>query len=179
LVAAVAAARAIQTVSGLAPALKWPNDILLGDRKLGGVLCESSGLSAKAGPAPEGIVIVGIGLNVNTPRSAFADDLRETATSLATEGRRPFDRATLLATLLKALEDRYALLGGDRASEAEDEYRALCSTIGRRVRIELAGGERLEGRAEAVLADGSLRVACQAPEARVMDLHAGDVIHLR
>ncbi len=178
LISAVAVASAVRMSSGLAAVLKWPNDVLLNDRKVGGVLCERSGLSAKGGVVPGGVVIVGIGLNVNTLRAAFPEDLRDLATSLAIEAGRRFDRAALLASLLNALEARCDLYA-DRASEVEDEYRSLCATVGRRVRVELAGGERLEGRATAVLEDGTLRIAGDGPESPVLALHTADVIHLR
>ncbi len=179
LVSAVAAARAIEVVSGLTPALKWPNDLLLSERKVGGILCESGGLGPNGSANQHGIVIVGIGLNVNTSRGGFPEHLREIATSLAIEAGRQFDRAALLASLLNALEDRYELLLTDRATDAENEYRRLCATLGRRVRVELAGGERVEGRADALLEDGSLRVIRDDPRNAVAEVRAADVVHLR
>lgn len=180
LVSAVAAARAVEAISGLTPALKWPNDLLLGARKLGGVLCESSGLGSKGGFDQHGFVIVGIGINVNTPRDAFPGDLRDIATSLAGETGRQFDRAALLAALLEALEHRYEALLAKQSTGVEEEYRKLCATVGRRVRIELAGGERMEGRADAILEDGSLRIVRDDAHAGVMvEIRAADVVHLR
>jgi len=177
LVAAVAAARAVDAIALLSVQLKWPNDILLGERKVGGILCESSGL-ATSGRALDGIVSVGIGINVNTQRSAFPGEIRETATSLSIEAGRSIDRTALLAFLLNALEARYDRLRAEGAGAVEEEYRRLCGTVGRRVRVELAGGRQVVGRAEAILDDGSLRVACEAPPTSVMDLHAADVVHL-
>ena len=102
LLSAVAVSRAIQVISGLRPSLKWPNDIFIEQRKAGGLLCESSGTGTA-----NGVVIVGIGLNVNMWRDAFPADLRDLATSVAAEAGRPFDRAVLLAALLSELELRY------------------------------------------------------------------------
>lgn len=179
LISAVAAARAVEAVSGLTPALKWPNDLLLGERKLGGVLCESSGLAPSAFDQ-HGFVIVGIGINVNTPRAAFPEDLRDIATSLASETGRRHDRAALLAALLNAMEDRCDRLLANERNDAEHEYRNLCATVGRRVRVELAGGERLEGRAEAILEDGSLRIVRDDTLAgAIVEVRAADVVHLR
>jgi BirA family transcriptional regulator, biotin operon repressor / biotin---[acetyl-CoA-carboxylase] ligase len=144
-VVALAAAEAVETVAGLRPDVKWPNDLLLGDRKLAGVLAEAE-LPA---------VVVGIGINV----SAAPPD----AASLG-EG---VDRESLLVALLDNLERRYG-----RWDDVAAEYRAVCSTVGRRVRVEPTTGEPFEGLAEGLSEEGHLVV-----EGRVVA--AGDVHHLR
>jgi BirA family biotin operon repressor/biotin-[acetyl-CoA-carboxylase] ligase len=172
LIAALAAGRAVQTVSGLKPAVKWPNDLLVGPRKLGGVLCESSGVGTA-----HAAVIAGIGLNVNLRRDEFPEDLREIATSVMIEAGQPCDRAALLATLLLELETRCeAFLAGNHG-DILAEYRLRCSTIGRRVRIELAHGEHMDGEADSIQADGSLRIL--RDDRTPVDIRAGDVVHLR
>jgi BirA family biotin operon repressor/biotin-[acetyl-CoA-carboxylase] ligase len=178
LLSASAAARAIQVVGGLRPSVKWPNDILLGSRKLGGILCESAGIGT-----PQGAVVVGIGLNVNIRSQQFPDELRETATSMAIEAGRPFDRAAVLAALLSELEIRCdALFSGDRAG-LRDEYKVRCSTLGRPIRVTLADGKSLEGRAVDIDDDGSLRIipasSLDAPPTEHVSLRAGDVTHVR
>ena len=174
LLSAVAAARAIQEVAALQARLKWPNDILLGQRKLGGVLCESSGSHTQGT-----FVVVGIGINVNTAQDAFPDDLRDLATSLAAEAGHPFDRAALLASLLLELERSESLLLGQPA-DLKHEYMRLCSTLGRHVQISLADGEIVEGRADSINPDGSLRIIQNGANAgTILDLRAGDVTHLR
>jgi len=175
LLSAVAAARAIQAVAALQARLKWPNDILIGQRKLGGVLCESNGSRTQGR-----FVVVGIGINVNTPRNAFPDDLRDLATSLAAEAGHPCDRVALLATLLSELEIRIENLSAQQSVDLKREYTKLCSTLGRQVRVSLASGESVEGQADAINPDGSLRLIRNGANAgTILDLRAGDVTHVR
>jgi BirA family transcriptional regulator, biotin operon repressor / biotin---[acetyl-CoA-carboxylase] ligase len=94
---AEACAEAIQAVTGLLPALKHPNDVLIGGRKVAGIL----------GEAGEGRVVLGIGINANTPAAALPVDVRIPATSLLAETGEPVDRVELLVELLAALERRY------------------------------------------------------------------------
>jgi BirA family transcriptional regulator, biotin operon repressor / biotin---[acetyl-CoA-carboxylase] ligase len=96
-VAARACAEAIATVTGLEPELKFPNDLLLGARKVAGILAE----------AREGRVVLGIGINVNVPEAELPRELDRPATSLLAESGREVDRTELLVELLERLERRY------------------------------------------------------------------------
>jgi BirA family biotin operon repressor/biotin-[acetyl-CoA-carboxylase] ligase len=179
LLSAVAVARTIQVISALRPSLKWPNDILLEHRKVGGLLCESSGTGTA-----NAFVIVGIGLNVNMWRDAFPEDLRHLATSLAAEAGRPFDRAILLATLLSELELRYDAFFSGAGLDIKREYELRCASIGQRVRVDMANGECIEGQADSIGDDGSLQVTVAPPHGQskrgaVVAIRAGDVIHVR
>jgi BirA family biotin operon repressor/biotin-[acetyl-CoA-carboxylase] ligase len=95
---AEACADAIRSVTGLDPALKDPNDILIGGRKVAGVLGESD---------PQRVVL-GIGINANVPLEELPEDVRIPATSLLIETGEPVDRVELVVALLAALERRYA-----------------------------------------------------------------------
>lgn len=176
LIAALAISRAVQVVAHLKPTVKWPNDILIGHRKLGGVLCESSGLGTS-----HAAVIVGIGLNVNVRPDDFPDELREMATSLAIETQHPFDRTSLLASLLSEMETRCDSFLSGAHDDILKEYVLRCGTLGRRVIVELAHGGHVDGTAESIMPDGSLRVTRTGPAGRpqTLDIRAGDVIHLR
>lgn len=174
LIAALAVNRAVQVVANLKPSVKWPNDILIGSRKLGGVLCESGGLGTA-----QAFIVVGVGLNVNIHHNEFPDELRELATSLAIEAHRPFDRTALLAALLREMETRCEAFRTSRHSDIVKEYMVRCSTIGQRVRVELAHGEHVNGTAESIQPDGSLRIVRADPPGQTLDIRAGDVIHLR
>ena len=176
LIAALAVSRAVQVTADLKPTVKWPNDILIGNRKLGGVLCESSGLGTS-----HAVVIVGIGLNVNIRRDDFPEDLRELATSLMIETQHPFDRAALLVTLLLEMETRCEAFLAGAHGDILEEYVLRCGTLGRRVIVELAHGEHVDGTAESILPDGSLRVTRTnaAGQPLTLDVRAGDVTHLR
>lgn len=149
----VAVARALREQTGVDAVLKWPNDVLVGGRKVCGLLAEV--------PAP-GAVVLGIGLNVSTTRPELPVG---GATSLALEGATTVDRDTLLRALLRSLS---AVL----AEAAPDAYRALCATLGTRVRLELPGGGQVRGVAETVDDDGRLVVDGRA-------YTAGDVVHLQ
>ena len=96
-VAARACAEAIAAVSGLEPELKFPNDLLLGGRKVAGVLAE----------AREGRIVLGIGVNVNVPETDLPTEVDRPATSLLVETGSELDRAELLVELLARLERRY------------------------------------------------------------------------
>ena len=96
-VAAHACAEAIAALTGLEPELKFPNDVLVGGRKVAGVLAE----------AREGRVVLGIGVNVNLAEDALPQEVDRPATSLLAETGRELDRAELLAELLERLERRY------------------------------------------------------------------------
>ena len=175
LLSAVAAARAIQAVAALQARLKWPNDILINQQKLGGVLCESNGSRSQGR-----FVVVGIGINVNTPRHAFPDELRDLATSLAAEAGHRINRVALLSALLSELELCIGNLSAQPSAEVKREYTKLCSTLGRQVRVSLASGESVEGHADAINSDGSLRLIRNGANAgTILDLRAGDVTHVR
>lgn len=96
-VAARACAEAIEALTGLAPHVKFPNDVLLGGRKAAGVLAE----------ARESRVVLGIGVNVNVPEEKLPTEVDQPATSLLVETGRELDRAELLVELLERLERRY------------------------------------------------------------------------
>ncbi len=102
LVAAVAAAEAIAEVSSLSIELKWPNDVMIHDKKAGGILTESV-FQASLSP----VAIVGIGINVNTALEQFPADLRHQVTSLALAAGRCVPRPPLIAALLARLEPLY------------------------------------------------------------------------
>lgn len=159
--AGLAAAEACEAVAGVRPALKWPNDLLVGDRKLAGLLAESilDGGRVEA-------VVLGMGLNVQWLGTVPAGgiDLTEAA-------GRPVDRLTLLWAWLERLERRCADLG----ERTMVDYRAACGTIGRDVRVEQAGGQTV-GRAVAVGDDG--RLVVEHPGGTLV-VTAADVVHVR
>jgi len=165
---ALAGADACRQVAGVEPVLKWPNDLLLDGAKLAGVLAEAefAGCDLSA-------VIVGIGINVAWPGPDEAagtclDDVSGTA--------RPVDRRVILDHLLAALEPRCELLEEAAGRQVlADEVRTRCATLGKRVRVMLAG-EELIGRADAIDDTGRLVVQTASGPRPVS---AGDVVHLR
>ncbi len=160
LVAGVAAARSTTAAAGVHVRLKWPNDLMIDGLKTGGILTEADG---------KGALVVGLGVNVR--QEQFPDEIRVTATSLIAAGGRAAARAWLLTATLSAF--------GARMGEPEavlGEYRELCDTIGRPVRVERSDGEPIEGTALDVADSGALIV--RTPEGDV-PVPAGDVVHLR
>jgi BirA family biotin operon repressor/biotin-[acetyl-CoA-carboxylase] ligase len=169
LLAGVAIASAVAATAGLDARLKWPNDVLVGDRKLAGILAEQS---ADA-------IVIGAGINVSTRR----DELPvETATSLTLEGGARAGRPELLRAVLGELERRYlawaggASPGDPDASGLRTEYRRRCVTLGRPVRVEFPGGDAARGTALDVDLEGRLLLRTAGGPLAVS---AGDVVHLR
>lgn len=163
----VVAEAVAEAVAPPAPSLKWPNDVLLNGRKCCGILLESS-TGTRPGP-----VIVGVGLNVNQDDFSSVPGDGLAATSLLLETGRSLDRAPLLATLLERLEARYLSLFVDGGASVRDTCERRLSQRGRRVTLRLPGsGERLEGTARGLAADGALRLETAAGERTV---HAGEV----
>ena len=158
LLAGVALVTAVRRVSTVDAELKWPNDLVVDDRKLGGILVE----------VVDGAVVVGIGLNV-TLRGPELPTPQATSMSLA--GAANTDRDPLLRTVLRSLADWYTRWNGDPDS-LRDTYTLHCATIGRTVRVELPGGAAVTGTATQIDRDGRL-VVDGTPYA------AGDVVHVR
>jgi BirA family biotin operon repressor/biotin-[acetyl-CoA-carboxylase] ligase len=103
LAAGVAVRDGIAAATGLAPALKWPNDLLVGRRKLAGILAEGFAIGT-----PDQSVVIGVGVNVR--HAAYPPDVSERATSIEDELGRRIDRALLLSDILICLWDRLAQL---------------------------------------------------------------------
>ncbi|GGG12824.1 biotin--[acetyl-CoA-carboxylase] ligase [Rhodococcoides trifolii] len=172
LLTGVAVVDVLRSVAEVDAELKWPNDVLIGGRKVAGILAEV----APGGPVPT--VVVGIGLNV----SMTADELPvPTATSLAIEKAAVLDRDTLVRSLLRTLGsavDVWRDAGWDSNSLAEP-YRARCGTLGRRVRVIMPGDNELIGTATDVDADGRIVVVPEGSDSAPVAVSAGDVTHLR
>jgi biotin-[acetyl-CoA-carboxylase] ligase BirA-like protein len=143
--AAVAVCRAVETVCGARCGIKWPNDVLLGGKKICGILVESVLGGEK------NCVIVGIGINANTP--SFPEELRPIAGSIAAVTGGQVDLRALAAAVLAEFDALYAAWLADGGRAALAEYRSLCLNVGR----ELLVGER-RGRGLAVGDDYSLLV---------------------
>lgn len=167
---ALAGADACTAAAAVVPSLKWPNDLLVGDRKLAGVLAESDA-GAAGGPPGSVAVVVGIGVNVDWPGPPGAG-----GTSLSAEAGREVDREEVLAGLRSALGRRRPDLDRPEGRRAlAGELRARCATLGRRVRVDL-GRRVVVGVARDLTSSGRLLVATGEGEVTV---DAGDVVHLR
>ncbi len=152
---ATALARALRKAAGLAPEIKWPNDILVKGRKLCGILTEMSAEIDKIN-----YIVLGIGVNVNFSTEDFPPDLRTIATSLAIECNRPFQRAEIAESILRELDRDYGRIGRGEFEALADEWEANCTTIGRNVEIS-QGNRTVFGRAESLDPEGALLVRTQ------------------
>jgi BirA family biotin operon repressor/biotin-[acetyl-CoA-carboxylase] ligase len=168
---ATAVARAIRKQTGLTPQIKWPNDILFGEKKAVGILTE---LTAELDTIK--YVILGIGVDVNLSADELPASLKPIATSLRIEAGRELSRAALAAEILKQLDYDYRrILSGD-FDEVADEWVSHCNTIGRQVSIQL-GTETVHGRAEALDSDGALLL--RTSHGRLERIMGGDVTVLK
>ena len=164
----VAIARAIRLHCGACAVLKWPNDILLGGRKVAGILCELH--ATAAGPAP---LVAGFGINVN--QEDFPLELRASATSIYLHTAQKFQRAALLKRLLREIEQDYLCAAAGGEELIMDQARSFSSTLGRFVRVE-TDERKMGGYAVDLDASGALILADEGGVRRAV--HAGDVHHL-
>jgi BirA family biotin operon repressor/biotin-[acetyl-CoA-carboxylase] ligase len=164
LLAGVAVCETIRETCRLDAACKWPNDVLVGGKKVCGILSESLLQGDDVGA-----VIVGIGLNVN--QAAFAPELAATATSLLLARGAACDRTGILCALLAGMEPLYDLFTGGRRGEIVARWSAAAPMIGRRVRVAGPGAVR-EGIAQGIAPDGALLITTGDG---LLAVHAGDV----
>lgn len=163
LAAGVALAEVVRECGLVEVGIKWPNDLLVGNRKCAGILSEVAA----------GRVVVGVGLNVTTT----ADELPslppgQQPTSLVIEGAVATDRATLLLSMLRHFD--HLLSGG--VDTVRERLLEVCFTVGSEVRVELPGGESIEGLAVDVDHEG--RLVVETGDGR-STFAAGDIRHLR
>jgi BirA family biotin operon repressor/biotin-[acetyl-CoA-carboxylase] ligase len=166
MVCSLAVCDAVAEVTGLAAAIKWPNDVLIEGRKVGGLLTELGIAASRLDH-----VVVGIGVNVNVEfEGSGAPALMAPATSLRAELGSKVSRLTLLAALLRCVEARYERL---RAGVLpHDEWQSRLVTLGQAVRVAMPG-RVLAGQAVGVDADGALLV--RRPDGETERVLAGDV----
>jgi BirA family biotin operon repressor/biotin-[acetyl-CoA-carboxylase] ligase len=138
LLTALAAARAILKETRLAPCLSWPNDILLGGKKVGGVLVEQ----CLEGSRPK-FLVVGLGLNVNAAQTDFSANLKARVSSLMEKGRQPYTRSLLVKSFFWELERAYREFEEGRAVGLIEEWERLSRLNGKSVRLYLHSGALL------------------------------------
>ena len=167
LMAAVATADAVREVSGLLPLIKWPNDILLGGRKVAGLLNE-----LHSGTDRVHFAILGIGVNLNMGGKSFSKEIRNVATSLKKELGRPVSRKAFLRVLLQKLEAWYEILLTEGAGPILEAWRDRARIKGRPVRV-ISSGETVTGLAVDIDRDGNLII--KTGDGHQKRIVAGDV----
>ena len=152
LVGALAVVDGIAEETRLFPVIRWPNDVLLDGKKVGGVIAEAnfSGRSLS-------FVIVGMGVNCNFSPSSLGE-LSKTSTTLRESLKKDVDLISLQQKTLKSFGRLHSLLTRQQGYEIISRVRIVLSTVGKRVRYETVRGRSGSGLAEEMLDDGSLRV---------------------
>ena len=167
LMAAVATADAVQKFSGLLPLIKWPNDILLRNRKVAGLLNEIHSETDRIH-----FVILGIGVNLNADAKMFSKEIRAVATSLKIEMGQTVSRKVFLQILFQELERWYSVFLGEGSAAILKAWRDRAHIQGRRVKVT-SFGETIAGIAIDVDSDGALILQTEdGQQKRVM---AGDI----
>lgn len=166
--AAAAVCAGIEAATGARPGIKWTNDIVLGGRKLCGILTE---MAADASTGALQYVVVGVGVNVDHTAEDFPPGVRDMAISLSQALGRPVMRGPLCAAVINALDETVARrLAGDRS--LHEEYRRRCLTLGQPVRL-LRGGRAEEAFAEDL--DDDFALIVRHPDGRRETVTSGEV----
>ncbi|MFZ1764266.1 MAG: biotin--[acetyl-CoA-carboxylase] ligase [Nitrospira sp.] len=179
LFSALAVSDCLSGCTGLAVSVKWPNDLLIGDKKIGGILCEQTTTADRTLA-----IVIGIGLNINAAPDSFPEELRAGATTMAAEAGHRLDRAMILADLLLRLEQRMDRLFHDGPSGMIDEFTRRCSTLGKTVRVALEENGIVQGIAESIGPDGCLCLRVTSDPSptlphRLLEVRSAEVIHVR
>ncbi len=164
---ATAIVRSITQETGLKPKIKWPNDVMLGGKKVSGILTE---LHAELDQVK--YAIIGIGIDVQQSLSDFSSELRHTATSLKIESGQNIGLPSLATSLLIELDNDYARIQNHDFDKLAEEWERHCKTIGKLVAIEI-GPRKIRGRAEALDPNGALLIRTE--HGRLEPITGGDV----
>ena len=164
---ALAASAVIEEVCGISPNIKWPNDLLLNEKKISGILTEAS-WQGEGG----GFVIVGTGINVNTEQ--FPEGLKGIASSLYLETGRSWELERLAAAFIARLDSVYQGWGEEGAAFIE-EYRRRCITPGRDILIDHEGGR---ARVHALSVEDDYSLLIRWPDGKTEKKSFGEISQL-
>jgi BirA family biotin operon repressor/biotin-[acetyl-CoA-carboxylase] ligase len=164
IVSSLAVADAVETLCGKKVQIKWPNDIFMSGKKLGGILTE-----VQADPEAIRFAIVGIGLNVTQQCQDFPPALREIATSLRNETGQEYRRADLLVEILTNLQERYR----EPFNMVSQAWSDRCFSLGQTISVQTPAG-RQTGQAVGLDENGALLLRKEG--GRVMAITAGDIL---
>jgi BirA family biotin operon repressor/biotin-[acetyl-CoA-carboxylase] ligase len=169
--AAVAGARTIRKTGNIPVTIKWPNDLVIADKKLGGILTE-----VRADPDRINLAVIGIGINVNVLPADFPEQLRSDATSVRSAAGHAVARNDIIIQLLREFEYWYGILTTEGKKPLLHAWRKASSTLGRKVRIAI-GNKTISGIADDIDDNGMLVIRMQSGECR--NISAGDITFLR
>jgi BirA family biotin operon repressor/biotin-[acetyl-CoA-carboxylase] ligase len=163
----VAVARTIISTTSLNPSIKWPNDLIINNGKVAGLLNEMSGETEKIN-----FIILGIGVNINMSSAQLPEGLRHPASSLFLESGRPVKRTDFAKGLLEELDRLYDSYLNHGFAPVREEWLSLCNSIDREVMVDFQN-QRIQGIAKGIDEEGALLL--QPPEGKVERVLAGDV----
>lgn len=171
LLSAVACTHALRKTTGLTVSVKWPNDLVVSDRKLGGILTETK-ITRKHGI----LAVIGVGINVNMESHDVPDYIRTTATSVKNETGRSTMREPIVSEILNETDRWYKVMQAGRVTEIISEWQHLTSTLGRQVLVTTGEGT-YTGLAEAIDDRGLLLV--RLPSGETKTISSGDLAVLK
>lgn len=171
LFSAIACTYALEKTTSLSLSVKWPNDLMSDDRKLGGILTEMKIFGKK-----RVLAVIGVGINVNMEARDFPDHLRNTATSVRIDTGQYHAREPLISEILNEADVWYKVLQAGRAKDIIDEWQHLTSTVGRHVLVT-TGQEIHAGLAEGIDERGMLLV--RLPSGEIKKISSGDLTVLK
>jgi len=152
LVTAVALAKTLISETGLDAKIKWPNDVLINNKKIAGILTE---MYTEVDSINH--IIMGLGLNVNTPVSGFPNDIKDIATSVLIETGAEFPRIKLLQSFLQNYEYYYEIFKENKFAIILKEFKSLSNIIGKKIRVTTINRE-LTGIATDISEEGLLEI---------------------
>lgn len=170
LLAGVASASALRECTGVNVLLKWPNDLLVRGKKLGGILTEMRAL-----PDRIQFAVIGIGINVNYHVAYMPAAIRPIATSLAHEAGSSFSRSDILSELIKSLDEWLSILRTEGKGPIITEWLKLSCTIGRMVSATI-GSTTARGVAQGIDNEGFLII--RQADGTLQKVFAGDISHV-
>ncbi|HHT9135759.1 MAG TPA: biotin--[acetyl-CoA-carboxylase] ligase [Candidatus Wunengus sp. YC60] len=159
---AVSITETIRETLQLAAEIKWPNDILIGGKKVGGVLVEF-----EKGIKKQSTFLIGIGINVNFTEDDFPGQTRLPVTSLAIENKAPINRISLAKALLQDIDKWYSILKNEHYRYITDRWREFCITIGEKLTITDCGKE-YTGKVIDISNNGGLMMKLENGEIKIL-----------
>ena len=149
---AVAVGEAISSATGLSTWIKWPNDIYINDKKVGGILLEASTEMDRIA-----YIVMGIGINVNVSLKEIPQELKDKATSISIELGEGFSRVKLFKEILENIDRYYSLLKQGERDSIVNKWKDMSLVFGKRVKV-VQGNKEFVGRATGVDTRGDLIV---------------------
>ena len=171
ILSSVACATAIRKQCGTDVAIKWPNDLMIGGKKIGGILTE-----IRSDPDRVAWAVIGIGINVNMDSGHLRGDLRKIATSIKAESGAYHARSGLIIAILREFERFYGILIDKGGAPLAEKWRELSCTLGKHVSVS-AGPRPFSGLAENIDDEGLLLL--RLPTGELKRIGAGDLTVLR